>query len=79
MVSEDFITNKPILPSLGDCDVVVHGLSEPPVVGNNEQIDEDDIGKPEFVNDSGEVHVTEDREDDMNSVIIFLLLFSDHL
>lgn len=75
LVGENFITNKPILPNFRDCNVIIHGLSKPTIIGNNKQINQDNIGQAQLINNPRKVHITKHRQYNMNSILIFLFLF----
>lgn len=77
LVRQDLIVNEPVFPPFWRHDVIIHGLSEPPIVGDNEQVDQNNIRQTQLVNDSGEVHVTEDGQNDVDCIWVDFFLGLD--
>jgi hypothetical protein len=70
--------NEP-LKVVSDANIVAHYLFESFVIGDHNEVDEDDIAESQFVDDAGDTHLTERVEDDDSAFRVAVHVLLDFL
>lgn len=63
-VGDFVVVHEPVEAFGGGCDVVGHDFAEALVVGDDEEVDQDDVAESEAVDEVGHAHLAEGVEDD---------------
>lgn len=64
VVGNIMVVHKPIEALSAGCDIIGHDFPEPLIVGDDKEVDHDDVAEFELVDDVGHAHLAEGVEDD---------------